>query len=143
MSEQPYAGTLARIADAQQQILAALDRIERNQHDPEEIRQAVADITASYVLITQMAELASVQRTQILEIVTWMRERITGEEQKRMLGHAENLAFLTNQIAPILQGVRDDLVLLRSDVRELRSAIELAGGQMPASGGEAAETPHP
>lgn len=117
MSEN-HAAHLARINESLTNVRAALDRIERSLSDPEEVRQALSDI-------------AGIQRGQILEIVEWMRDRISGAEQKEQKEQTGNLAFVVGQIGPILQGTRDDIVLMRKDLRELRAAIELAVGQLP------------
>lgn len=126
------AAHLARISETLLSMHAALDRIERSQSDPEEMRQALSDIASGYALITQLAEVATVQRTAILEIVEWMRERISGAEQREQVEEAEYMALVVRQISSTLQGTRDDIVLMRKDLRELRAAIELAVGQQPA-----------
>ena len=121
MSESNLAPRFAQISERLMEIRAALDRIERNQSDPEEIRQALNDIAANYVLTTQLAELAGIQRGQILEVVTWMRQRMSGDALQQQF---EDVLFQTRQLVSIIQGWRDDEVLMRADIRALRGVIE-------------------
>lgn len=127
MSEN-LAPTLARISEALTTIRAALDRIERNQSDPEEIRQAVADITASWVLISQIAEVLTVARDELLTFRAWREARMSGPELKDAI---EDLLFVSKQLGSILEGYRSDLLALRGEVRRLSALQDVALSQLP------------
>lgn len=124
MSEpQNLAPVLARLSEQVAALHTIVSRIERNQSDPEETRQALSDVAGGYALLTQLAEVAGVQRTQILELTTTLSNRVPGDELRAAL-HDE--LFTTKQLTSIMQGTRDDLVLLRADVRRLAALLEQA-----------------
>lgn len=64
------------------------------------------------------------------EVRQWMVGRIDTEEWRRELEEVENTAFVTQQIIPIMQKMRDEMVLLRGDVRELRGVLASSGRQV-------------
>lgn len=107
---------LARMAEGIAALRAAVDRIERNQSDPEEINQALSDIASSYSMITQLAEVAGVQRTQILEIAEWVKERMGADELRTQF---DDQLFVTKQLISIMQGTRVDIVQMRATLLRL------------------------
>lgn len=120
MSEN-LAPVLARISTGVAELRAACERIERNQSDPAEVRQALSDVASGYSLITQMAEVLIVARNELLAFREWREARMSGPELRDQL---EQLLFATEQLASISQGWRDDLLLMRSDIRRLATACE-------------------
>lgn len=120
MSEN-LAPQLVTIREGVAALRAACDRIERNQSDPEETRQALSDIAAGYGLIVQLAEVAGVQRGQIHDLVTALSNRVPGDELRSAF---DDVFFQTKQLIGIMQGTRDDLVLMRSDLRRLAALLE-------------------
>ncbi len=120
MSEN-VAPLLARLVESVTALRVVADRIERVQSDPAEINQALNDIAAGYSLIVQLAEVAGVQRTQLLELTTALTNRVPGDELR---GALHDLLFTTKQLASISQAWRDDILLMRQDIRRLATACE-------------------
>lgn len=118
---------LAAIIEALTALRAATGRIERNQSDPEEIRQALSDIASSWVLIGQMAEVLRLARDELLTFRAWREDRMSGPELKDQL---ESLGFVTRQIGGALQSYRDDILLMRADIRRLSAQQEVALSQL-------------
>lgn len=119
---------LARISEGITALKAAMGRVERNQSDPEEVRQALNDIASSWVLIGQMAEVLRVANAELQIFRTWREARMSGPELKEQL---ENLGFVTEQLSSILQGYRTDLLQMRQDIRRLAALQDIALSQLP------------
>lgn len=133
MSEN-LAPVLARISEQLQALRASSDRIERNQSDPEEVRQALSDVAGTYSLIGQMAEVLRVANTELQTFREWREARMSGPELKEQLN---NLGFVTQQLSSILQGYRSDLLQLRGEIRRLAALQDIALSQLPTD-----EEPH-
>lgn len=61
---------------------------------------------------------------QLTALLAWSETRIDGDAQHALASLVTDLVFTNRQIIPILQATRDDLLLLRTDIRELRAALE-------------------
>ena len=61
---------------------------------------------------------------QTTRLLAWSDTRIDGDAQHALADLIRDLVFTNRQIIPILQATRDDLVLLRGDIRDLRAALE-------------------
>lgn len=128
------AATIARIAEDIRLVrerLTAIEQWQAGRGDAKTFQQLLQDVLDAYALIGQSADVIGVLRDEIMALREWREARISGEMQYEQANITADLAFVTKQIAPILQGTRDDLVLMRKDLRELRAAIELALSQLP------------
>lgn len=110
---------------SQQQLLrsiaAALARVERQLSSvvpPNEVRAAIGDATEH---IADVADTTEIHSPQLREMIQWMHERMSGEDLSRSF---ENQDIIVRQLISIMQGTRDDIVLLRADFRRLSALLE-------------------
>jgi len=54
-------------------------------------------------------------------MIQWMKERMSGDELEKQFA---DQAFITKQLIGVMQGTRDDIVLLRGDFRRLAALLE-------------------
>jgi len=101
------AGQLTRI----EQKLAAVV-------SPGEVRQAMGEATEH---IADVADTTLIQSPQLVEMIQWMKERMSGDELEKQFA---DQAFITKQLIGVMQGTRDDIVLLRGDFRRLAALLE-------------------
>jgi len=84
-----------------------------------------ADVRASMLEATEhqaaVADAAPLQAQQLADISAWIDNRMTGDQ---MAIEFDDLAFVSKQLIGILQGSRDDLVLMRNDIRRLAALCE-------------------
>lgn len=81
----------------------------------------IAAMAEASELIAAVAEAVPIQTQQLEAITAWIEQRMTGEAMELEFS---DLAFVSKQLIGILQGSRDDLLLLRTDVRRLAAVVE-------------------
>jgi hypothetical protein len=103
------------------QLGAQLARIEahiRKVVPPQDVRANMAEASEH---IADVADTTELHSPQIAEIVAWMHARMSGDELAKQF---DEQFFITKQLISIMQGARDDQVLLRGDFRRLAALLE-------------------
>ena len=102
------------------QIAAQLTRIEAvlaRTVPPVAVRASVAESSAH---VTDVSAAAPLQGQQLAEVVDWIHERMSGGDLQTQF---DGLSFVTNQLISIMHGTRDELVLMRADMRRLAALL--------------------
>jgi hypothetical protein len=123
---------LALLGDGSREILLSLARqlarIEARQAGdvpPADVRAGMAEATEHIEHVAQFiaddARAIPLRDAQIAEIVAWMHARMSGGDLQAQF---DTQYIITKQLTGIMQGTRDDIVLLRADFRRLAALLE-------------------
>lgn len=112
----PIPSALSLVASRLKDIDAKLARVV----PPSDVRAAMTQASEHQDAV---ADAAPLQAQQLLEITAWLDTRMSSDQLELEFA---DLAFVSKQLIGILQGSRDDLLLLRADVRRLAALVERA-----------------
>lgn len=86
-----------------------------------DVKRAIEDTSATAEVAQQLSQVAPVVAAQLDSIVTTLDAQMTDDELR---GELRNTLSYIRQFTPIMQGTRDDIVLLRADFRRLSALLE-------------------
>jgi hypothetical protein len=88
---------------------------------PRDVRAHISESGETASLVADLSDAVPQQSEQLTEIVGWIHARMSGAELEDQLA---NLDIIVRQLISIMQGTRDDIVLLRGDFRRLAALCE-------------------